>query len=189
MVIIIGPKDVKKYSSVDVINTTSSSKDWGRQLSPFFLGPVKINNNKTSFNLENAWQYSKCYKEFIDENDNVSDKYYKWAHNGWNTKWAVRYPMGKGASPLFSLWNGKRLDYIEARKEIYIPLYIEAVRKTEAYKKLKQIYKEKGKVVLFDFDGYEFEMTKTNFNEVVDNPHKKMGHAFVLAKLLLEDSN
>jgi hypothetical protein len=35
--------------------------------------------------------------------------------------------MGRGAKPEYSLWDGERLDYIEARKRIYAPLYARAV--------------------------------------------------------------
>jgi len=33
--------------------------------------------------------------------------------------------MGRGVKPLYSLWDGKKLGYIEARIAIYDPLYIE----------------------------------------------------------------
>jgi hypothetical protein len=187
MVIIAGPKDIKKYSKDEVINTTSSSNNWTRQLSPFFLGPIKLYNGTYSSNLENAWQYSKVYSNFLDDSGNILDKYWIWSKNGWATKFAVRYPMGKGMFPEFSYWDGERLGYIEARKKVYIPLYKEAVIKTEAFKKIQELYKKNGKIILFDFDGYDFIMTKENQDEVINNPHKKMGHAFVLGMLLLAD--
>ena len=31
--------------------------------------------------------------------------------------------MGKGKIPLYSWWKGQKLDYINARKQIYVPLY------------------------------------------------------------------
>jgi hypothetical protein len=96
--------------------------------------------------------------------------------------------MGKGAVPEFSLWQGQRLGYIDGRKQIYMPLYMQAVRQTKSYALLKEKFLKGEEIVLFDFDGYDFVMTPHNFHEVLENPKKKMGHAFVLAKMLLEES-
>ena len=90
--------------------------------------------------------------------------------------------MGKGAIPEFSLWKGERLDYINARKKIYYPLYSQSVIKTEAYKILYDIYISESEVHLWDFDGYDYR--NTTLLDVINNPKRKMGHAFVLAALL-----
>lgn len=185
MIKIIGPRDVKKYQGQEIINTTSSSPNWSKGLSPFFLGPVNLYDGKISKNMENAWQFSKVYEGQVDEQNNPTQNYWDWANFGWKDSIAHRYPMGKGKLPLYSFWKGQKLDYIKARKEIYIPLYLDCVLKTDAFKKLLKIYKEKGSVILFDFDGYEWDATKENIYDVVNNPDKKMGHAFVLALALL----
>ena len=54
----------------------------------------------------------------------------------------------KGRRPLCSLWNGERLDYIEARKQMYIPLYPEAVKCMTAYQILERYYFGQGKLTL-----------------------------------------
>lgn len=51
----------------------------------------------------------------------IIDSWYEWSQNGFNNLNAVRFPKGKGAKPLFSLWHGEKLNYIEARKKIYAP--------------------------------------------------------------------
>ena len=56
------------------INTTSRSLNWTKGLSPFYLGPIKLYENYVSKNIENAWQFSKVYNEFIDENNNIKNK-------------------------------------------------------------------------------------------------------------------
>lgn len=91
--------------------------------------------------------------------------------------------MGKGVKPEYSLWDGKKLDYIEARKEIYIPLYSKAVRKTEAFKKLKEIHDKNDEIYLVDFDAHNF-ISKIDFISLFDNPNIKVGHAYVLAMML-----
>lgn len=179
MIKIIGPKSTeKKY-----IDTTSRSSNWSRGLSPFFCGPVKLYEYYEAKNVENAWQYSKVYEKYANENGPTED-YFIWAIYGWNSQQAHRYPMGKGAKPLYSYWDGEKLDYVEARKKIYIPLYSSAVKKTEAFTKLNEIYQKEGTVTLWDFDGYDHHALNMSYDDVMNCSTKKMGHAFVLAMLL-----
>lgn len=170
-----------------VVDTTSSGGKWSG-LSPFIIGPCKLYNGFESKNMENAWQFSKCYLEDT-ENNEPTEKYWQWAKIGWNDKRAHRYPKGKGRKPLYSLWNGKKLDYIQARKSIYVPLYAQAVQKTESYNKLKfEYYREKGILYLRDWDGWRMEKYgMKNLTEVLNEPNRKMGHAFVLHMLLTND--
>ena len=95
---------------------------------------------------------------------------------------AVRYPMGRGATPLYSLLGGEHLDYVRARRWIYIPLYRNSVRKTESWRELKDRFRARGEITLWDFDGYN-RGNKT-LREVLNDPTRKMGHAFVLAMML-----
>lgn len=168
-----------------VIDTTSRSKElWSKNLSPFLVGKnVKLYGHAIAHNIENAWQYSKVYEEFVDENKNVTSKYFVWAQKGFKSHKAQRYPMGKRKRPLYSYWNGYCYDYIEARKKIYIPLYSREVIKTQAYSTLLKLYNASN-IALLDFDGYDKDALNMSYKEVVNNPNKKMGHAFVLAMLL-----
>jgi hypothetical protein len=170
---------VKNY-----INTTSRSTNWSRGLSPFFLGPVKLYGHYTSQNVENAWQFSKVYPTQVDGNNDPTLEYFAWAKKGWADTYAHRYPMGKGKKPLYSYWDGERLLYIEARKKIYAPLYAEAVEKNDAYKQLEEEYKKAGEIWLWDFDGYDHHKANMTYEDVLNCPTKKMGHAFVLAMML-----
>jgi len=172
-----------------IINTTSASDDkWSRGLSPFYLGPCDLYGGYVAKRMENGWQYSKVYPEFIGKEGNILPTYSTWAIAGWNSERAERYPMGKGAKPLFSIWMGKKYNYIQARRHIYIPLYAKAVVKTEAFATLKHKYEEclnSGiDLILTDFDAYDHNAIGLSYEEVINNPKKKMGHAFVLAMLL-----
>ena len=178
---IIGPRD-KKVSNA--INTTSTSNNWSKNLSPFFLGPCRLYNDLISQNMENAWQYSKVYLDQVDQEGNPTKNYFNWAKTGWNKSRADRYPRGKGAKPLYSYWNGEKLDYIEARKKIYIPLYANAVQKTDSFQRLVEIYQKNKSITLFDFDGYDYLSLKMTLQQVIEDPTRKMGHGFVLAMLL-----
>lgn len=166
-----------------VVDTTSNSGDF-RDLSPFVLSapPAK--------RFENLWQFSKVYKTQVDENGNPNHEWYKWRINGWCNDRAIRYPMGKGAKPLYSLWLAsnsrveKRLDYIEARKIIYATEYSKSVIKTKSYAKLKTYYESQRELILLDYDAYDHQALGMTLKDVINNPNKKMGHAFVLMMML-----
>jgi hypothetical protein len=134
--------------------------------------------------MENAWQFSKVYPQHVDTDDNPNEDYWKWAKEGWNESWASRYPMGKGAVPLYSYWDGEKLSYVEARKKIYIPAYGRVVAKTEDFATLKECVKTYDHVYLWDFDAYDYGKLGITLDQVLNNPKRKMGHAFVLAMML-----
>lgn len=173
------------------VNTTSRSDNWSKGLSPFYLGPCDLYNGYKSLNVENAWQYSKVYYNHVDSNDDPNEDYFKWAQAGWASPKADRYPMGKGAKPLYSYWNGEKLSYIEARKKVYIPLYKNAVGNTEAFKKLKDLYTDcyfnmVETLYLIDFDAHNLpgKMPGETYDDLWSNPNIKVGHAYVLAQML-----
>lgn len=179
---VCGPR-TKIPEGVKIINTCSVSRDWSRGLSPFLLGPVALWYGRTSLNVENAWQYSKVYKDQTICGE-PSHKWFRWAEEGWNNPRAVRYPMGKGAVPVFSYWEWEKLGYVEARKKIYCPLYSKAVESTESFETLKASIEPGKELWLWDYDGYDHVGMKRNLVQVLNDPKMKMGHAFVLAMLL-----
>ena len=187
MIRIIGPKDKRDPRT---INTTSHAKsEWTSELSPFNLSPVKLYNSYEAQIFENAWQYAKVYPQHGDNHVNPTDAYWKWATAGWSSHHPKRYPMGKGAKPLYSLWNGSRLGYIEARKRIYFPLYRDLVKSTSAYRRLEQIYRVEKTLTLFDFDGYDHHSLNLSLRDVLNDARRICGHAFILAMMLTYGPN
>ena len=169
-----------------IVNTTSSAANWSRGLSPFFLGPIKLYPSapcKEGLVFENVWQYAKVYSAY-DSNGEPNSLYFDWALKGFRDRIPRRYPMGKGTVPEYSWWNEEKLTYIEARKKIYIPLFRDAVYKTAAYKQLESLYKLRGEITLWDYDGYDHKEFGFCFEDVINHPKLKMGHAFVLAMML-----
>jgi hypothetical protein len=173
------------------IDTTSRGNN--KDLSPFYLGPISAYNGTLVCNVENLWQYSKVYPEhtrfgWVEVGNPMIhdplDAYYAWRAKGWATKRAVRYPMGKGAKPLYSLYNNHKLDYVMARKLIYMPAYASAVIKTKSYQMLFDAVMRRDDIVLRDFDGYDYGSMGMTLVDVANNPKKTMGHGFVLAMLL-----
>lgn len=113
-----------------------------------------------------------------------NDTWALWAFRGWRKEKADRYPMGKGAVPEYSYWDGERLSYTEARRRIYIPLYARAVKRTEEFEELRRLYRELDVLYLWDFDGYDHRAKGLTLLEVMNRPDLKMGHGFVLAMML-----
>lgn len=193
---IVGPKDkVESNEKRIVVNVTSTSKTWTKVFSPFFLGPVKLYGAYGAWNVENAWQYSKVYECHADKENNPTEKYWKWALEGWANKRAVRYPMGRGRVPQYALWEGKRLGYIEARKKIFIPLYEQAVIDSGYFEALcnfvQDCWREGQEVCFWDFDGYDYIKMGMTLDECLDLSTRKFGHGFVLARMVeraLKDS-
>lgn len=185
---ITGPKEKIKKSLPNnsvLIYTVSRAKSWSRGLSPFYIGPCNLYGGHIAERMENGWQYAKVYKQHTDAGGDPTDEYWKWAKKGWSDQWAHRYPMGKGAKPEYCLWDGEKLGYIEARKKVYVPLYWKAVKKTPAYKNLKQIYETTDQIIyLWDFDGYNYESLGMSLLDVINDPTRTMGHAFILARML-----
>jgi hypothetical protein len=127
------------------------------------------------------------YPEFVLDGEPTAE-YWNWAQSGWSDPKAHRFPMGRGVKPLYSLWKGRKLGYIEARKEIYAPLYAEAVQKTDGFKALQKKYehlKAQGRpLVLLDHDGWDYLAQGATLHDAINSPSPIMGHAFVLAGLL-----
>lgn len=170
-----------------VINVTSSSKDQFRELSPFFLGPCKLPDGRIALNMENAWQYSKVYPEHVGRFQNVKREWLDWSQRGFDEHKAQRYPMGKGARPLFSLFRDERLSYVEARKRLYISLYAKAVVKTDAYLELKELRQQHDLIIVIqDYDAYDNRALNRSLFDVLNKPDRKCGHGFVLAMMLTE---
>jgi hypothetical protein len=171
------------------IDVTSRSTTWSRGLSPFIIEGGTVWTGDYAKNVENLWQYSKVYECHVDSNGEPNDEWFKWAKKGWNTKAGVRYPMGRDAKPLYSYWNGKKYDYLDAKEKLYVKMYYRSVVKTEAYKKLNDLYKEclneNIPLVMRDFDSYNHINLKLKPYEVLRNDKKKFGHGFVLMFMLM----
>jgi hypothetical protein len=151
-----------------------------RPLSPMLLGPVMLYDGLWSRTVENAWQFSKFYPV------HAGGGYWEWALAGWANPQAVRYPMGKGTRPLSTLWAGQHLDYITARRRVYIPLYVQAVRfyQRTLLDALAGLAAGPGGLIIQDFDAYDHYALGYTWEDVINDPDRKMGHGFVLAMMI-----
>lgn len=182
----------KTPESFERIDCTSHSGSalW-QQLSPFHLGPVELYPGVISKTVENAWQYSKVYPGQVGADGWPSPGWFEWRDRGLSAIYANRYPMGRSVKPLYSFWideNGQRqkLEYIEARWKIYLPLYQKCVVGTDAFKILKRKYEAGENIALADFDGYDYKAKGMSLRDVVNNEKKTMGHCVAIAIALGE---
>ena len=190
---IIGPRSRVGVSGARKVNTTSHAEsDWQSDLSPFKLGPVHLWDGRESARMENGWQFSKVYSGHLGPDGKPTPEWFKWSGEGFADLKAHRYPMGKGAKPVGSWWNATLLGYIDARKQIYVPLYRDSVRKTPGWQKLKAIFEEEvrahgeaARLELWDFDGYDHHGKGLTLHQVLHNPKQIMGHAMILAMMLV----
>ena len=182
------PRPQECKDSIVITTVAKAAQEWCK-LSPFLLGPCKLYDNYVSKNMENAWQYSKVYREHLAPGRErvPSERYFKWAKAGWMNPKAVRYPFCKPKKPEYSWWDGEKFGYIEARKKIYGPLYAEKVIETQAFRNLQRLYDTSKELILLDYDAYDHHELGMDLSDVLNNPDRKMGHAFVLAMLLTQD--
>ena len=183
MVITISYKEELPKGFIE-INCTSRGNDKWRELSPFMNRQVSNKEGIIAQNMENLWQFSKVYKSHINHDGSIKDEYFRWRLKGFNSKFAQRYPMGKGIKPEFLLWGEERLSYVEAREKVYFPKYEESIRDTDIFNDLVDLYRSKLDIAIRDFDVYRFDPTMLTIEDIVKNPYKKAGHGFVIYKML-----
>lgn len=92
--------------------------------------------------------------------------------------------------PLFSVYSGKKLLYVPARKVMYIPWYAKLVQETKAFQYLKERFDAGTSLVLKDPDGDPMDSpmeaeTEERLKACIDDPKRIFGHGKVIASLLL----
>lgn len=208
------------YTKVVVL--MKSSPYW--ELSPYYL------KDENGVIHENKHQFSKVYRQVpaskrtysrfdktviwehpaethIDEDGNITEEYKKWREKGMKNKWAVRYPVGfnhrhKCEYALLDDLTTK-LDYVQARKQIYLPVYLELVKKQPKFVKLKNKLLKGEKLLIIEVDGPHQESldyykekygveddfiendtiqaTKRNMEIMLNDTKHPFGHGYCLA--------
>lgn len=136
--------------------------------------------------MENAWQFCKVFDNMVDANNEPTQDYWTWAEEGWASPKADRFPAGRGSKPLYSLWKGKQLGYMDARLQIYCRLYAEAVVKTDSFAKLKELANNNKEIYLADPDASDPESKGMDYKKALFDTTKPLSHSLVLAMLLCE---
>ena len=184
-----------------VIDVTSRNRrrDFARQISPMFIGPVITGDGMDAKSFELYWQCSKVYpcQTFMGE---PTEEYWNYRRKMFSIApddlgiLEKRHPEAKlGAKSrdcVFSIWYNKetgeyeKLGYKESRRKEYIIEYALLVHDSDAMKELKALYDSGKKLAFVDFDTYNY------YNEgktIVDvfNEDRRAGHGYVM-KMLIE---
>ncbi len=170
----------KDYKNI-VVMTPSQVPAW-YSLSPYDLktadGVIHENlyqSSKVYAHLPKSKQYYSRYDHRViwDRpaethmvNDNLNDSYKKWRDDLQDAKDAIRYPEGfhyrKNVkysidapyhATLEDLNNRPKLNYIEARKQIYLRYYLKLVKNVPAFIKLKSMVEKGVNIMILEIDG------------------------------------
>lgn len=161
---------IKVHPGSVVIDVTSNSESEFKQLSPFYpVGniPVPGMPEEKALCVEGIWQGLKVFENYDYDKSyfNISTK---------NIKRTVRkYGKIKG-----HFYQGKILNYIDARKIIYLPSYrfVLENKKKALILKLQEIASKKT-LVLLDY----------TTNESIFNTNKPLSHAAIIKAAILKD--
>lgn len=158
---------LKKYPDAILADVTSGAKDGLRKLSPFYPHgeiPVPFSEGYTATCVEAIWQGLKVFEgcdvdTSLFQNDTMK-----------GLKRTVRR-FGKPLGHRKGVHGNELLDYIEARKQIYIPTY-KWMLENKVYdiiERLREASKTKT-IVLLDYDT----------NADVENAKKPLSHASLI---------
>lgn len=199
----------KKYPKQDgftTVSVCSGGGKIGKALSPFTLGPVTSLEHcdldlPEAKVFENFWQNLKVFTMEIDEKTGKpSDKYFIRRNKGFSDvkphrrvysskDLSVKY---KGAKCEYTWWKENKLTWIEARKQIYCPLYADLVQKTAAFRDLKSRMENGENLLLIGYDGFDLKPDIYTEDELLnvakkhlEDTTKSVGHEFVLVCLLM----
>ena len=97
--------------------------------------------------FENYWQSGKVFETIPPE---ISREWWMQLKEP-----KRRFPKGKGKAVLFAQFEGydEPMDYVTARKRVYVPEYFNLIKDSVYMKQLKQRLKEGESFTLYDFDG------------------------------------
>ena len=159
----------EKYPGAQIIDVTSKSNNEFVRLSPFFpIGgiPVPFSSEEEAETVEGIWQALKVFeKEGVDV-----EKLYNRRMTGLKR---TETKLGKCLGHQKGLQSEELLDYIDARKEIYVPAYNWMLehRCWNLVLRIKEMCVE-GVVVLLDY----------NTNPDIENVSKPLSHASLIIK-------
>lgn len=197
------------------------------------LGPYVLKDEQGRI-MENLWQFRKVYpwvpkvKELASArydrtvvwehpqethitDGEPNDKYWEWREKGVNNPLPVRYPVGNTAHRKLCLHvltdDGRKLDLVEGRKQVYQNTYCELVKKCPKFTKLQQRLKNGENLLIIEVDGPHQEsldyycstygvgedfiedhsmlVTLKNIEIMLRDPQHSFGHGYCLAMALL----
>lgn len=160
------------------------------------------------------WKFNTVNKNgdvLLDKLGNINyDLYLNWRNSIWSCQNAIRYPNGLAnrKNTKFTLITDKdgkqeRLNYIDARKRLYVKEYIRLMRNTKEYQLLLSWIRKGEKLLICEIDvpaknkkgdyGKDCDdqnnctMNLDKLKRLLDDPNEAFGHGLCLAYALLSD--
>jgi hypothetical protein len=206
--------------------------------SPFGdIGPYVLADDQGRI-MENIWQFSKVYTnvpavklfesrynkkviwqhpaEIHVEADEPNAKYWAWRQKGMTAIYPIRYPVGfsNRQNCLYALKENpdgtisEPMDYVQARKSIYVPVYCSMVKTHPKFIDLKKRAESGEKLLIIEVDGPHQEsmeyykqtygvpnsfiikntigVTEHSMQIMLNDPKHPFGHGYCLAMALLD---
>jgi len=154
----------------------------------------------------------------LSDDRHLTPEYFHWRYRGMYNSYPVRYPVGRsyrskciGSIKDEDLGKSNRLlTYVEARKEIYLPIYVDLVQKRPKFHKLKEMLARGENLLIIEVDGPHQESlsyyqekygveddfiekstilaTERNLNIMLNDEKHAFGHGYCLAYALSSQS-
>jgi|LakMenEpi03Aug12_release.lakeMendotaPanAssembly.Ray.scaffolds.fasta_scaffold665352_1 hypothetical protein len=186
----------------------SNFKKWN-SLSPMKLGPFTVTEplpkngiplkgftkkseteQEIKCNLfENYWQYSKVYSIDMDDNDNITDSFFKRRLLGFQSNIPKRriFPKKSGITTIKAYHNGEYVNYLESRK-YYCSMYEKLIINKLEFLELKNRLENGENIMILGYDGLpkgeNTVITENILRNAYDDETKPFGHEIVLTCLL-----
>ena len=163
------------------VNVTSAQRTLNQHRIDFSPMTGIEGGYKGYFCFENYWQAGKVFEDV--ERDKQLDWWKK------QPKGKRRYPNSKGKRVLHAEFNGVEYDYVNSRKNIYVPEYYELAKNTKSMKELEKVLAGGKDIVVFDFDGPRKQNGDNTYRKVTIDMLKEeinavkfpFGHGYIVA--------
>lgn len=162
---------LKKYPNAQIVDVTSKATDDFVKMSPFFAHgkiPIPFSEGYFGESVEGIWQGLKVFESEDIDRTKFGVKDMK------GLKRTVRR-FGKCLGHRKGIKGDELLSYLDARKQIYVPLYVWVLENKlqNLLEKLREKM-QKGTLVLLDYE----------INGDIDDPRKPLSHAHLIKKFL-----
>ena len=186
--ILRGPRAVKIDPNSINLNSTSAQRKLSLDRRDFSTMTPVEGGYKGYWNFVSRWQSGKIF-EGIDEK--ISKTWWKA-----QTKPKVKFPKAKGKKLLCFRYEGYEdigdMDYITARKEVYVKEYYNLIKDRERTLYWKKLVDEGKNITIYDFDGPKnedgsvtcLEVNEDLLREKINDTTFHFGHGYIVGCIL-----
>ena len=173
-----------KYIKINVTSAQGKASKNRLAFSP--MTPIP-NGYKGFWCFENYWQSLKVFQDIPFEK---SSNWFKQLSEP-----KRRYPKSKGKKVLCARTDtGQELNYVESRKQVYVPEYYQLIKDNEMTLYYKKMLEEGYNLAFYDFDGPRreehgvtcLELTEDLLKDKINDPTHPFGHGYIVAATIAD---